>query len=147
MAYGASLHFNPLTDTLPLPNGGTFRFSPPTGNVWPERGYERTLEHYQAPRDDGSDVELELNQKSERIQLIQAFAGWNEEDRQEVEMLIKVKGKCSKSLAQSLTRLRLTVEAQRQTIFLLLGLGTSTVDTWKTSQASHLKVRIIPPVD
>jgi aconitate hydratase len=97
MAYGASLHFNPLTDTIPLPNGETFRFSPPTGDVWPERGYERTLEHYQAPRDDGSHVELELDPKSERIQLIRPFEGWNGEDKQGVEMLIKVKGKCSES--------------------------------------------------
>lgn len=97
MAYGASLHFNPTTDALPLPDGGVFRFSPPTGDVWPARGYQRSLEHYQAPRDDGSDAELELNPKSERIQLIQPFDAWNGEDSQPVEMLIKVKGKCSMS--------------------------------------------------
>jgi hypothetical protein len=33
MAYGGSLHFNPLTDTLPLPDGGTFRFSAPQGDI------------------------------------------------------------------------------------------------------------------
>lgn len=97
MAYGASLHFNPLTDSLPLPDGRTFRFSPPSGDVWPERGYERSLGHYQAPRDDGADVELELDPRSDRIQLIRPFDGWDGRDVQPVELLIKVKGKCSKS--------------------------------------------------
>jgi aconitate hydratase len=95
MAYGGSLHFNPLTDTLALPNGGTFRFSAPHGDIWPENGYQRSLEYYQAPRDDGSDRQLQLDSKSQRIQLIEPFAKWNGEDTQQVELLIKVKGKCS----------------------------------------------------
>ena len=95
MAYGGSLHFNPLTDTLPLPDGGTFRFSAPQGDIWPEKGYQRVSEYYQAPRQNAFEVQLQLHPNSERLQLIQPFAGWNGKANQEVELLIKVKGKCS----------------------------------------------------
>jgi aconitate hydratase len=95
MAYGGSLHFNPLTDTLALPNGETFRFSAPEGDIWPEKGYQRSLEYYQAPQVDGPDRQLQLDPKSQRIQLIEPFAKWNGEDKQQVELLIKVRGKCS----------------------------------------------------
>lgn len=95
MAYGGSLHFNPLTDALPLPDGKTFRFSAPVGDVWPEAGYKRALEYYQPPCDDGFDVGLQLNPRSDRIQLIEPFDEWDGQDKQKVELLIKVKGKCS----------------------------------------------------
>lgn len=96
MSYGASLHFNPITDTLPLPNGQTFRFAPPTGAVWPERGYQRSLEYYHAPKENGADVQLQIDPHSERIQLISPFEAWGGKDEQVVETLIKVQGKCSK---------------------------------------------------
>ncbi|KAJ9123423.1 hypothetical protein QFC22_001625 [Naganishia vaughanmartiniae] len=65
------------------------------GDVWPEQGYERSLEFYQPPKEDGSDVQLEIESRSERIQLIAPFEKWGGQDVQEVETLIKVKGKCS----------------------------------------------------
>jgi aconitate hydratase len=98
MAYGGSILFNPLVDSLSLPNGESFQFASPTGDIWPEQGYQRSLEFYQPPKDAGSKVQLEIDPRSERIQLIAPFEPWGGEDEQVVETLIKVKGKCSEFL-------------------------------------------------
>ncbi|KAJ9100739.1 hypothetical protein QFC19_005478 [Naganishia cerealis] len=70
----------------------------PNRDVWPERGYHRSLEYYQPPKDDGADVTLEVDPSSSRIQLIVPFEPWGGEDVQPVETLIKVKGKCKNLL-------------------------------------------------
>jgi aconitate hydratase len=97
MAFAGDLTFNPLTDSLPRPDGSSFRFTPPQGPSLPQRGYERTLELYGPPPEDGSSVDLAVDPSSNRIQLIEPFDAWNGEDEQEVELLIKVRGKCSMS--------------------------------------------------
>lgn len=97
MAFAGDLTFNPLTDSLPLPDGSNFRFTPPQGPSLPQRGYERTLELYAPPPEDGSSVDLAVDPSSSRIQLIKPFDAWNGEDEQNLELLIKVRGKCSMS--------------------------------------------------
>ncbi|KAJ9123658.1 hypothetical protein QFC24_003429 [Naganishia onofrii] len=82
-------------NSLSLPNGEAFQFASPTGDIWPEQGYQRSLELYQPPKDAGSKVQLEIDPRSERIQLIAPFEPWGGEDEQVVETLIKVKGKCT----------------------------------------------------
>ena len=39
MAFSGKLSFNPMTDSLPLPSGESFRFSPPRGQGLPEAGF------------------------------------------------------------------------------------------------------------
>lgn len=95
MAFAGSLTFNPLSDALTRPDGTTFRFSEPTGKSLPTLGYERSEAFYAAPPEDGSHVEVTVAPDSERIQLLRPFEAWNGEDEQELEILIKVKGKCT----------------------------------------------------
>ncbi|WWC93848.1 aconitate hydratase, mitochondrial [Kwoniella sp. B9012] len=95
MAFSGDLQFNPMKDSLRLPDGTDFRFSPPVGSSLPEKGYERTLEFYEAPPMDASHVELAVDPNSTRIQLITPFNEWNGQDEQDLEMLIKVRGKCT----------------------------------------------------
>ncbi|KAM0756199.1 putative aconitate hydratase [Meredithblackwellia eburnea MCA 4105] len=95
MAYAGSLSFNPLTDSIPLPNGSSFRFSPPEGPQLPENGYVSTLEYYGAPPENGDDITLAVSPTSDRVQIIKPFDAWNGEDTMELRVLIKVKGKCT----------------------------------------------------
>lgn len=96
MAYGGSLTFNPLRDSIPLPDGSSFRFSPPVGPELPSNGYVSTTEYYSAPPADGASVKLAVSPTSERIQLVEPFRAWDGEDSMDLSVLIKVKGKCSK---------------------------------------------------
>lgn len=95
MAFAGNLNFNPLVDPIKLPDGSDFYFSPPTGQSVPEKGYNRTLEYYCPPPKTGSAVELAVDPGSERIQLLQPFEAWKGNDDQDVDLLIKVRGKCS----------------------------------------------------
>ncbi|WWC63048.1 aconitate hydratase, mitochondrial [Kwoniella dejecticola CBS 10117] len=95
MAFSGDLHFNPLKDSIKLADGSDFRFSPPRGSALPDKGYERTLEFYEAPPVDASDVTLAVDPSSSRIQLITPFEEWSGEDHQDLKMLIKVRGKCT----------------------------------------------------
>jgi aconitate hydratase len=95
MAFAGSLTFNPVTDSLPLPNGGSFKFSEPSGLAFPQEAYERSLDFYSGPVEDGSAVEVDVDASSERIQLLRPFPAWNGEDSQDLTTLIKVQGKCT----------------------------------------------------
>ncbi|OCF31069.1 aconitate hydratase, mitochondrial [Kwoniella heveanensis BCC8398] len=95
MAFSGNLQFNPITDAIKRPDGTEFRFSPPQGTALPQKGYERTLEYYGAPPLDGLEVELAVDPRSDRIQLITPFDKWDGHDEQDLELLIKVKGKCT----------------------------------------------------
>lgn len=92
MAFAGDLSFNPLIDTIPLPNGGTFRFSPPEGPALPA-SYNRTLEFYVGPTD--KNIEVKVDPSSHRLQLIKPFPAWDGKDAQAVDLLIKIRGKCS----------------------------------------------------
>ncbi|GAA5916530.1 hypothetical protein JCM6882_003573 [Rhodosporidiobolus microsporus] len=97
-AYAGTLAFNPLTDSIPLPDGSSFRFRPPVGpELPPSGGYVSTLDYYGAPPapEDAGAVELAVSPDSERIQLIKPFGKWDGEDGMDLDVLIKVKGKCT----------------------------------------------------
>ncbi|GAA5872653.1 hypothetical protein JCM8547_003720 [Rhodosporidiobolus lusitaniae] len=94
-AYAGKLDFNPITDSIPLPDGGSFRFSPPFGPELPEKGYVAALEYYGAPPEDGESVKLAVSPESQRIQLITPFQPWDGKDSLDADILIKVKGKCT----------------------------------------------------
>ncbi len=95
-AYAGSLTFNTLTDSIPLPDGGTFKFQPPTGYELPPDGYVSALEYYSPPSLEPDSIELAVSPRSDRIQLITPFDKWHGKDELEGTILIKVKGKCSK---------------------------------------------------
>ena len=41
MAFAGKTTFNPMTDTIPLPNGGEFRFTSPSADDLPARGFDK----------------------------------------------------------------------------------------------------------
>lgn len=95
MAFAGDLTFNPVTDTLIGADGKPFKFTDPSGNELPPRGYDPGQDTYQRPPDDRASVSVAVDPKSDRLQLLQPFKPWNGEQPTDVPILIKVKGKCS----------------------------------------------------
>ena len=97
MSFAGRLSFNPLTDSLIGSDGKPFRFSDPTGNELPPRGYDPGEDTFQPPPGDRAAVSVAVDPKSDRLQLLQPFKPWDGKTPTDLPILIKVKGKCSKS--------------------------------------------------
>lgn len=94
-AFAGTLDFNPLTDTLKGKDGKPFKFSPPSGDELPPKGYDRGQDTYQPPPADRSKIEVDIDPKSTRLQKLTPFAKWDGKDALDMPVLIKVKGKCT----------------------------------------------------
>jgi len=95
MVFGGSLKFNPMKDEIVKPDGSKFKFQPPSGDALPPTGYDQGENVYQAPPADRSGVQVIVDPKSQRLQLLTPFNKWNGEDYENLTILIKVKGKCT----------------------------------------------------
>lgn len=89
------LTFNPMRDTLTNEKGQVFKLQPPQGEELPRQGFEQGDFGYVAPVEDGSKVYIAVDPKSERLQLLEPFKGWNGEDLTNLKVLAKVEGKCT----------------------------------------------------
>lgn len=97
MAFAGSLSFNPLTDSLIGADGKSFKFSDPTGNELPPRGYDPGQNTFQPPPADRASVSVAVDPKSDRLQLLHPFKPWDGKTPTDLPILIKVTGKCSTS--------------------------------------------------
>ncbi|RCI00963.1 Aconitate hydratase mitochondrial [Rhizopus azygosporus] len=95
LAIAGDMTFNPITDSLTGADGKPFKLDPPNGNELPPRGYDAGENTYQAPPANGAEVQVKVDPKSTRLQLLEPFEKWNGQDIKEVPILIKVKGKCT----------------------------------------------------
>ncbi|MDR6942799.1 aconitate hydratase [Mucilaginibacter pocheonensis] len=94
-AIAGDLTFNPLTDTLTNQNGEQVKFDEPQGIEMPVKGYAVEDAGYQAPAEDGSTVQVIVDPKSSRLQLLEPFKAWEGTDLRGLKLLIKAKGKCT----------------------------------------------------
>lgn len=94
-AFSGKLTFNPLTDSLIGSDGKPFKFSDPSGNELPPRGYDPGENTFQPPPADRSAVQVAIDPKSQRLQLLQPFEPWDGKTPKNLPVLIKVKGKCT----------------------------------------------------
>lgn len=95
IAISGDLGFNPLVDTLTNKDGEQIKLDPPTGDELPEKGFAVDDPGYQAPAEDGSKVEVDVDPNSDRLQLLEPFAAWEGTDLKGLKLLIKAKGKCT----------------------------------------------------
>ena len=94
MALGGRLSFNPMTDTLTGADGAEFTLDPPQQAAEvPPGDFDEGRSFYQAPPDDGSDIELTVSPDSQRIQLLEPWPAWDGNDFTEMPVLLKAKGK------------------------------------------------------
>ncbi|RYU87277.1 aconitate hydratase [Mucilaginibacter terrigena] len=89
------LTFNPLTDSLTNKAGEQVKFDEPQGIEMPIRGYAVEDAGYQAPAEDGSGVEVLVDPRSSRLQLLEPFTAWEGTDITGLRLLIKARGKCT----------------------------------------------------
>jgi aconitate hydratase len=95
LALAGSLSFNPMTDTLVNEKGEKVKLDPPTGEELPPKGFAEGSSGFIPPAKDGSGVEVKVDAKSERLQLLKPFNKWDGKDLTNLPVLLKAKGKCT----------------------------------------------------
>jgi aconitate hydratase len=95
LAFAGRIDFNPLTDTLKNELGEDVKLAEPVGEELPPKGFAVQDLGYQAPAEDGSQIEIKVDPNSERLQLLEPFEPWNGQDYKGLKLLIKAKGKCT----------------------------------------------------
>ncbi|EAT34906.1 AAEL012897-PA [Aedes aegypti] len=95
LSIAGRLDFNPLTDDLTGADGKKFKLDAPFGDELPQKGFDPGMDTYEAPPSDGSKVKVDVDPKSQRLQLLEPFDVWDGKDLTEMTVLIKVKGKCT----------------------------------------------------
>ena len=95
IAISGNLGFNPMKDKLINADGEEVMLDPPTGDELPSQGFAVEDNGYQAPAEDGSNVNVVVKPDSKRLQLLSPFNPWNGENITGAKLLIKAYGKCT----------------------------------------------------
>lgn len=95
IAIAGDLGFNPLTDTLTNELGQQVKLDEPKGYELPPNGFDVEDAGYVAPAEDGRAVQITVDPKSARLQLLDPFQAWEGTDLKGLKLLIKAKGKCT----------------------------------------------------
>ncbi|KAI3405319.2 ACO2 [Candida oxycetoniae] len=96
MIYSGDISFNPVTDSIKLPNGESFKFEPPVGEDLPNSGFVKGREEfYPDPNPQPKpEVAVNVSPTSDRLQLLDPFQPWSGEELS-TNVLLKVEGKCT----------------------------------------------------
>ena len=95
IAISGRLDFNPITDSLINSEGNEVKLDEPTGWELPPKGFEVEDAGYLEPVEDGSNINVVVNEKSERLQLLEPFKPWDGRNITNARLLIKALGKCT----------------------------------------------------
>ena len=95
IAISGRLDFNPITDSLINSEGNEVKLDEPTGWELPPKGFEVDDAGYLEPVEDGSNINVVVNEKSERLQLLEPFKPWDGRNITNARLLIKALGKCT----------------------------------------------------
>jgi aconitate hydratase len=95
IAISGKLDFDPMNDTLINEDGQEVKLDEPLGIELPPKGFEVEDAGYLAPMEDGSGVQVKVDPKSERLQLLDPFVPIKPESLHGAKLLIKAFGKCT----------------------------------------------------
>ncbi|KAG8631073.1 hypothetical protein KVT40_000213 [Elsinoe batatas] len=96
MSYSGSTTFNPMTDSIPLPSGSTFRFSPPTGQDLPSSGFAKgNPAFYPTPAHPNPSTEVVISPTSTRLAILDPFPPFPAGELTSLRVLAKVRGQCT----------------------------------------------------
>lgn len=95
LSLAGSLSFNPLTDTLPTPEGGALKFDPPSGDELPKNGFDSGESGYVPPAKEGAEIPIQVDSQSNRLQLLTPFHAWDGNELMNLKILLKAQGKCT----------------------------------------------------
>ncbi|KAG6861218.1 hypothetical protein C0995_002567 [Termitomyces sp. Mi166 len=75
MSFSGKLSFNPITDSLTLPSGEAFKFTPPSGQDLPSTGFAAgEVSYYPQPNPQPQpDVQVAIKPDSQRLELLEPF--------------------------------------------------------------------------
>lgn len=90
LSIAGDLRFNPLTDELTAADGSKFKLQPPSGDNLPKAGFDAGVDTYQAPPASGEGQVVDVDPKSNRLQLLEPFQKWDGKDYVDMPILIKV---------------------------------------------------------
>ncbi len=94
IAIAGKLDFDPTKDTLKNENGEEVMLDPPVGVELPSKGFDCEDSGYVEPEEDGTDLNVSINPKSDRLQLLDPFVPIGREIN-DARLLIKAHGKCT----------------------------------------------------
>jgi aconitate hydratase len=92
MALKGRLDFDPSSDTLTAADGSEVSLPEPVGEELPDGGFTRGAEGFVPPADT-TDVEVVIDDDSERLQRLTPFPAWDGEDFHDLPILLKSEGK------------------------------------------------------
>ena len=96
LTIAGKLSFNPISDNIILDNGEEFKFDAPQGSELPTEGFAKIktsdFDSFEIP---DSEKEITIHPDSKRLQLLEPFEKWNNEQIKDLRILIKAKGKCT----------------------------------------------------
>ncbi|KAK5171235.1 aconitate hydratase [Saxophila tyrrhenica] len=96
MSYSGRTDFNPMTDSIPLENGQSFQFQPPTGTDIPSSGFAAGNPLFMpTPPVPQSDVSVAIDPKSDRLAVLEPFEPFPQGELEGMRVLVKVKGQCT----------------------------------------------------
>ncbi len=95
LALAGNLSFNPITDTLINEKGEKIKLTAPNGYELPPQNFVKDEKGFIAPTTDGSKVQVNISETSDRLQALSPFAAWDGKDIIDAPLLIKAKGKCT----------------------------------------------------
>lgn len=95
LSLSGSLSFNPMTDTILNSEGMPIKLDPPTGDELPKNGFDQGEVGYVPPAEDGSSLEIEVDDSSNRLLLLTPFSAWDGNDYEDMKILLKAEGKCT----------------------------------------------------
>ncbi|MBD3238889.1 MAG: aconitate hydratase [Candidatus Moranbacteria bacterium] len=96
-ALAGRITFDPTKDKLTNDQGEEIELKISTQeHDVPKQGFSQTQLGYEPPAEDGSDLTVDVDFDSDRIQLLEPFNKWNlKKDFKDLPILLKVKGKCT----------------------------------------------------
>tara|TARA_A100001037_G_scaffold74123_1_gene66286 strand:- start:4364 stop:6634 length:2271 start_codon:yes stop_codon:yes gene_type:complete len=95
-ALAGKLSFNPLEDSLLGADGEEFKLEPPApAPEVPKNGFAGRGFGYEAPSEDGTTIQVQVDPESTRLQVLSPFPRWNGNDFDKLQVLVKAQGKCT----------------------------------------------------
>ena len=113
MAFSGRLSFNPVTDSIPLPNGQFFKFNAPQGQDLPSQGFtpgDQSLYPSANPKPQ-PETEIAISPTSSRLEILKPFTShFGPHNPRGLELptlqvLMRVRGKCTTDHISAAVRL------------------------------------------
>jgi len=103
MAFSGKLSFNPMSDSITLPDGRPFQFLPPTGQDLPSSGFTLgNIGYYPRPMPEPQpETEVIISKDSQRLEILEPFSShFGSHNPRGLELppsrvLMRVRGKCT----------------------------------------------------